>query len=147
MFILNIITSPFDHCKGPGLEIKLFSYSTQLNVKFVLLINLKLLTIANSFLLNIAEDENFSADKKENTNYCWLFIFFSRENIMLSWNEHEKSFLRSGQFWVSFILLLHMQHMQYLHHYTEERLFYDMKYDICMYRFYCCRKGIVATTF
>ena len=34
-------------------------------MKFVLLINLKLLTIANSFLLNIAEHENFSVDKYE----------------------------------------------------------------------------------
>ena len=37
---------------GPKV-IKLFSYSTQLSINFVLLINLKLLTIANSFSLNI----------------------------------------------------------------------------------------------
>ena len=36
---------------------------TQLSMKFVLLINLKFLIIANSFLLNIAEYENFSANK------------------------------------------------------------------------------------
>ena len=47
---------------GPEV-IKLFSCSTQLSMKFVLLINLKLLTTANSFLLNIAEHENFSANK------------------------------------------------------------------------------------
>ena len=35
--------------------IKRLSCSTQLHMKFVLLINLKLLTIANSFLPNIAE--------------------------------------------------------------------------------------------
>ena len=35
-------------------------------------INLKLLTIANSFLLNIAEHENFSANKYENADYCLL---------------------------------------------------------------------------
>ena len=46
--------------------------------------NLKLLIIANSFLLNIAEHENFSANKYENANYCWHFIFISRENFMLS---------------------------------------------------------------
>ena len=51
-------------CKCPGPEvIKLLSCSTQLGMKYVLLINLKLLTIANSFLLNIAEHENFSANK------------------------------------------------------------------------------------
>ena len=38
------------------------------DVKLVLLINLKLLTIANSFLLNRAEHENFSANKYENAN-------------------------------------------------------------------------------
>ena len=32
--------------------------------------NLKLLTIANYFLLNLVEHENFSANKYENANYC-----------------------------------------------------------------------------
>ena len=54
----------------PGSEvIKLFSSSTQLSMKFVLLINLKWLTILNSFLLNIVEHENFSANKFENANF------------------------------------------------------------------------------
>ena len=64
----------FQMCKatefGENLEVtKLFSCSTQLSIKFVLLIDLKLLTIANSFLLNITEHENFSANKYENANY------------------------------------------------------------------------------
>ena len=43
---------------SPGPEvIKLFSCSTQLSMKFVGLINLKLLTTANSFLLN--DDDEF----------------------------------------------------------------------------------------
>ena len=64
----------------PGPEvIKLFSCSTQLSMKFVLLMNLKLLTIANSFLLNIAEHEIFSANKYENANY---------ENANHSWHFH-----------------------------------------------------------
>ena len=37
-------------------------------MKFVLLINLKLVIIANSFLLKIARHENFSANKYENAN-------------------------------------------------------------------------------
>ena len=49
--------------------IKPFSCSTQLSMKFVLLINRKL-TIANSCLLNIAEYENFTSNKYENANYC-----------------------------------------------------------------------------
>ena len=55
----------------PDLEVKklFFSCSAQVSMKFVLLINLKLLTIANSFLLNIAEHENFSANKYENANF------------------------------------------------------------------------------
>ena len=47
-----------------------------MNMKFVLLINLKLLTIANSFLLRIAEYEYFSANKYENANYCWHFHIY-----------------------------------------------------------------------
>ena len=42
-------------------------------MELVLLINLRLLTIANSFLLNIAEHENFSANKYENANNSWHF--------------------------------------------------------------------------
>ena len=39
----------------PGPEIiKRFSYSTQMCMKFFMLMKLKILTIANSFLLNIA---------------------------------------------------------------------------------------------
>ena len=56
--------------------IKLFSNSTQLSMKFVMLINIKLLNIAISFLLNIAEHENFSANKYENANFCWHFHIY-----------------------------------------------------------------------
>ena len=56
--------------------IKLFSCSTQLSMKFVLLISLKLLTIANYFLLNLAEHKSFSANKYENANYCWQFHIY-----------------------------------------------------------------------
>ena len=63
---------------------------------FFLLINLKLLTIANSFLLNVAEHENFSANKYKMPTIVGLFIFNSRENFMLSLVEHEKSFITSG---------------------------------------------------
>ena len=31
---------------------------------------------ANSFLLNIAEYENFSVNKYENANYCWHFHIY-----------------------------------------------------------------------
>ena len=55
---------------------KLCSCSTQPSMKLVLLINIELLKIANSFLLNIAEHENFSANKCENTNFCWHFHIY-----------------------------------------------------------------------
>ena len=85
-------------CKGwSGPEvIEVFSCSTHLSRKFVLLINLKLLIIPNFFLLNIAEHEISSGNKYENANNSWIFIFISRENFMLSWVEHEKSFITSG---------------------------------------------------
>ena len=59
---------------GPKV-LKLFSCSTQVSYE-VLLINLKLLTILNSFLLNIAELENFSANKYENANFSWHFHIY-----------------------------------------------------------------------
>ena len=38
--------------------------------------NLKLLTTTSSFLLNIAEHENVSANKYENANYRWHFHIY-----------------------------------------------------------------------
>ena len=43
-------------------------------MKFVLRINLKVLKIAFFFLINIAELENFSANKYENANFFGIFI-------------------------------------------------------------------------
>ena len=68
---------------GPKV-VKLFSCSTQMSMKFALLINNNLLTIANSFLLNIAEHELFSATKYKNANKVGIFVFISREKFMFS---------------------------------------------------------------
>ena len=54
--------------------LKLFSCSTQLSMKLVLLISLKLLTIANSFLLHIAEHETGPAYKSQITYNCKFFL-------------------------------------------------------------------------
>ena len=54
-----------------------------LRLKFSLLMNLKLLTIANSCLINIAEHEDFSANKCESVTIVGISIFISRENFML----------------------------------------------------------------
>ena len=81
-----------------GLEvIKLFSCSTQLSLKFVLLINLKLLTIANSFLLNINVHENFSANKYEKCQLLLAFSYLLAEKISCSAElSMKKSFKTSG---------------------------------------------------
>ena len=72
--LLNDITG-MDTFKedAPGL---FFSCSTQLNMKFFLLRNLKILTIENSFLLNIVEHEIFSANIYENANNTWHFHIY-----------------------------------------------------------------------
>ena len=54
----------------------LFTRESKWNDKGKDVTNLKLLTIANSFLLNIAEHENFSANKNENANYCCHFHIY-----------------------------------------------------------------------
>ena len=51
------VCNPSIRTSGPEV-IKLFSCSTQLSMNFFMLINLNLLTIENSFLLNIAEHES-----------------------------------------------------------------------------------------
>ena len=75
--------------RGTGPEvIKRFSYSAQVSMKFVLLLNLKLLTIVNSFLLNIDKHENVFANKYKSANYCWNFhIYLQRKfHAQLSWS-------------------------------------------------------------
>ena len=60
---------------GPEV-IKHFSCSTQLSMKFFMLINFRLVKIVNSSVLKIAEHENFSANKYENANFCWHFYIY-----------------------------------------------------------------------
>ena len=67
---------------SPGPDVlKLFSCSTQLSMKFFVLINLKLLTIAISFLLNLAEHGMFSVNKYDNANYCWHFHIYKHRKF------------------------------------------------------------------
>ena len=75
-------------------------------MKIVLLINLKLLTIADSFFRNRAEHENFSANKYENANY---HSYLLAEKISCSAELcMKKSFmtLRPGRVGVSIMWLL-----------------------------------------
>ena len=66
----------------PGPEvIKPFSCSTQMSMKFFMLIDLKILTIANPFLLNIAEHEIFSANKIWKCQLLLAFSYLLAEKI------------------------------------------------------------------
>ena len=84
--IILLILPCGDSFSGPEV-IKRFSYSTQLGIKFALLINLKLLTIANPFMLNIAEHEIYlQINMKMPTvvgifTIIGIFIFICREKI------------------------------------------------------------------
>ena len=72
---------------------KTFSCSTQLSMKFCPAKNLIFLTITNSFLLNMAEHENFSASKYENAK----FLYMLAEKISCSAElSMKKSFITSG---------------------------------------------------
>ena len=65
-------------------------------MKFVLFINLKLLTTANSFLLNLSKHENLTANKyMKIPTIVDVFIFISSKNFMFSLTEHGKSFITS----------------------------------------------------
>ena len=55
---------------------KIFFNLNSAEHEIFMIINLKLLTIAISYLLNLAEHENFSANKYENANYCWHFHIY-----------------------------------------------------------------------
>ena len=78
----------------PGPEvIKKFSCSTQLSMKFILLIKLTILTFffKTVFMLNSAE--HFQLSWAWKIFKCWYFYFQDQ----LSWVEHEKCFITSGQ--------------------------------------------------
>ena len=65
-------------------------------MNYILLINLKLLTIANSSLLSLAEHENFSANKYEIANYHWHFDIYKQRKFCAQLIKYKKSFITSG---------------------------------------------------
>ena len=77
---------------GPE-AIKLFSFSTQLSTKFVLLINVKMPKIVG--ILTFISRRNTINEylrhlKQETSSFVGILVF------MISWVEHEKSFITSG---------------------------------------------------
>ena len=83
-------------CPGPKV-IKLFSCSTQLSMKFTMLINIKMPTIVG--ILTFISMTNITSERLK-ARYFFLLIgilvFMSSLNFMLSCVEHEKSFVTSG---------------------------------------------------
>ena len=55
-----------------------------MSMKFFMLIDLKILTIANSFLLNIAKHDIFSANKYEKAKLLLAFSYLLAEKISCS---------------------------------------------------------------
>ena len=80
---------------SPGPEvIKLFSCSTQLSTKFILLINVKMPTIVG--ILTFISIINITFERPQARNFFICQYFMSSWNFLLSWVEHEKSFITSG---------------------------------------------------
>ena len=84
--------------KNPGLKIiKLFSYSTQLSMKFILLINVKMPTIVAilTFISRInTASESFKASK--NFIFSQFSIYEQLKFQAQSRVEHEKKFYNLG---------------------------------------------------
>ena len=84
----------FGSRSGPEV-IKLFSSSTQLSTKFILLINVKKPTTVG--ILTFISMINTTSERLIARNFiCQYFSFLSSWNLELSWAEHEKSFITSG---------------------------------------------------
>ena len=73
----------------------LFVDSTQLSMKFILLINVKMPTIVG--ILTLISIINTTSERLKTRHFfiCWYFSFMTSWNFMLSWVEHEKKFLNS----------------------------------------------------
>ena len=76
--------------------IKLFSYSTHLSTKIILLINVKMPTIVG--ILTFISMINTASErlKQETSLFVGILVFKTSWNFVLSWVEHEKSFITSG---------------------------------------------------
>ena len=83
--------------KIPGSEvIKLFSCSTQLILKFILLINVKMPTIVGVLTFMSRINYQFLSFEPEFSTILSISAFISSVNFMLSSAELEKSFITSG---------------------------------------------------
>ena len=80
---------------GPKV-IKLFSYSTQLSIKFILLINIKMPTNVGILTCISMINTIYERLKAKKSLFVGILVSMSSWNFVLSWVEHEKSFITSG---------------------------------------------------
>ena len=78
-------------CSGP--ELNFFSCSTQLSMKFIILINVKMPTIVG--ILTFISMANTTSERLKAVLFFSLLVFISSCNFMLSIAEHEKMFITS----------------------------------------------------
>ena len=82
---------------GTGPEvIKLFSWSTQLSMKFFLLINVKMPTIVGILTFMSGKNSILGLSEPKKAKFLDICILMSIQNFMLNSVEHEKSFITSG---------------------------------------------------
>ena len=79
--------------------IKLFSCSTLPSTKFILLINVKMPTIVGILTFISMINTTSESLKARKFGILRLFSLMSSWNFVLSWVEHEKSFITSGTDW------------------------------------------------
>ena len=106
--------------------IKLFSCSTQLSMKFQLLIKTKILT--KKFLaLSLSDVVFILLINAKMPTIVGILTFMSRINFMLSLVEYEKGFITSGpevKLWVDILTLkiLSLRHEEKLDDHSEEQI-------------------------
>ena len=75
---------------------KLFSCSTELSMKFFLLINVKMPTIVGILTFISRKNSILGLSEPKKAEFLNIFILTSILNFMLNSVEHEKSFITSG---------------------------------------------------
>ena len=80
---------------GPKV-IKLFSCSTQLSMKFFLLINVKMPTIVGILTLMSGKNSILDLSEPKKAEFLDIFLFRCIYNFMLNWVEHENKIITSG---------------------------------------------------
>ena len=78
---------------GPE-AIKLFSCSTQLSTKFILLINVEMPTIVG--ILTFISIINTTSERLKARNFIISLYYSFYEQLKFFWAEHGKSFITSG---------------------------------------------------